>query len=168
MDSRALHALNCATGESIRGHYSVCSIVHAVASLADTSACTEPRGLVPSRPALRPADVLTSAAFGPLAALDVCVASPEGSGAGPDACVAGAQRKTDKYSSVLDELVAEGYDYRPLVWSCWGRAGTDASAAMWALAAAAARRQGLADARPLARRAQALIGALSGAGWAPW
>ena len=87
------------------------------------------------------------------------MASPDGSGAGPDACVAGAKRKTDKYSSVLNELVAEGYQYRPLVWSCWGRSGTDASAAMWAMASAAARRQGLADARPLARRAQALIGA---------
>ena len=159
MDTRGIHAMNCAPGESTRGHYSLCSVVHCLASLSDSSACTEVRGLVPSRPALRPADVLTSAAFGHLAALDVCVTSPERSGAGPDACIAGAQRKLDKYAGVLDELVAEGYDYRPLVWSCWGRAGTDAAAAIRTLSAAAARRRGLADDAPLARRARALIGA---------
>ena len=73
---------------------------------------------MPSRPALRPADVLTSVAFGVLAALDVCIASPDGEGAGADACVSAAARKADHYADVIDELSAEGVAYKPLVWTC--------------------------------------------------
>ena len=48
----------------------------------------EPMGLVPSRPTLRPADVLSGAFHnGRLAAVDVGVISPSAAGAGAD-CVA--------------------------------------------------------------------------------
>ena len=159
MDARGLHALRCAPGESSRGHYAVCGVVHGLASLADSSSAVEPRGLVPSRPAIRPADVLTSAAFCTPAALDVCIASPDSAGAGTDVCIAAEVGKAGKYAAVLEELRAEGYDYRPMVWTSWGRAGLGAQAIVRSLAAVAARRRGLADPRPLELRARALISA---------
>ena len=159
MGADGKHALRCAPGESTRGHYSVTSVVHVLASLSDPASCAEPRGLVPSRPALRPADVLTSAAFSHLAALDVCVASPDAEGAGTDACAAGAVRKTAHYKDVIEELQDEGYTYHPLVWSSWGRPGHDAESAVRTLAAAVARRRGLGDGHALEARAKGLIGA---------
>ena len=108
LDMKCMHASRCAPGESNRGHYSVSSVVHGLASLADSSASLEPAGLVPSRPALRPADVLTSAAFCHPAALDVCVASPDSAGAGVNVCIAAAARKTDRYQDVLEELRGGG------------------------------------------------------------
>ena len=153
MDQRALHSLRCAPGESTRGHTGVCHVVHGLASLAESASSSEPRGLVPSRPALRPADVLTSAAFSVLAALDVCITSPDGEGAGADACVSAAARKREHYSAVLEELEDEGVTYKPLVWTCWGRPSPDAQAALRALASVAARRLGLADPRALEMRA---------------
>ena len=159
LDRKGLHSLCCAPGESTRGHGAVASVVHSLARLSDASASTEPRGLVPSYPALRPADVLTSVAFGRQAALDICVASPDGAGAGSDACAAAARRKSENYAGVIEELSEEGCDYRPLVWSCWGRPGGPASSALRCLAAAAARRRGIASGEELERRARALIGA---------
>ena len=159
LDPLCLHALRCAPGESNRGHYSVCSVVHSLASLADSSAAVEPRGLVPSRPAIRPADVLTSAAFQFPAALDVCVASPDSAGAGTDVCIAAEVRKRGTYKDVLAELRSEGYDYRPLIWTCWGRPSLEVQAVIRSLASVAARRRGLADPRPLEMRARVLIGA---------
>ena len=159
LDPLCQHATRCAPGESNRGHYVVCSVVHGLSNLADPSASSEPRGLVPSRPAIRPADVLTSAAFCIPAALDVCVASPDAAGAGTDACIAAAKRKREKYRDVLVELHDEGYDYRPLVWTCWGRPSVEVQAVIRSLASVAARRRGLADPKPLEMRARALIGA---------
>ena len=156
---RGLHALVCAPGESTRGHYAVSGVVHCLASLSDSSASTEARGLVPSRPALRPADILTSAAFGRQAALDVCVACPHSGGAGPDACVAAIQRKRAKYADILCELQREGYDYKPLVRSCWGRPDADASLALRTMVSAVARRKGFIGAAQIEKRARALIGA---------
>ena len=86
----------------------------------------------------------------------MCIASPDGWGAGPDACVSAAARKTYRYSNVIDELDAEGVAYKPLVWTCWGRPSPDAQAALRTLAFVAARRLGLADPRGLERRARAL------------
>ena len=80
-------------------------------------------------------------------------------GAGSDACIAAQNRKEEHYLPMLKELKDEGYDYKPLVWTCWGRPSLQAQGAIRTLAAVAARRRGLADARPLERRAQALIGA---------
>ena len=129
-----------------------------LARIGDTASCAEPRGLVPSRPALRPADILTTASCGRRAALDVCVASPDGAGAGADACASAALRKRYRYREVLDELKAEGYDYLPLVWTSWGRPGPEAQSTLRTLAASAARRLGLADGVALERQAASLIG----------
>ena len=158
LDHKAVHSLCCAPGESTRGHGAIASVVHSLACLSDAYSSTEPRGIVPSCPALRPADVLTSAAFGRQAALDICVASPDGSGAGSDACAAAIRRKSGRYSVIIGELEEEGYDYRPLVWSCWGRPAGSASATLRCLATAAARRRGLGCGLHLEQRARALIG----------
>ena len=115
----------------------------------------EPRGLVSSRPGLHPADLLTSAAFGRPAALDVSIACPDAEGAGLDACAATttAARKFGKYGDILDELREDGIDYRPLVW-CWGRPGGDAQAVR--SIASVARRRGLRNPDVLERHIRSL------------
>jgi hypothetical protein len=55
-------------------------------------------------------------------------------------------------------LADEGIEYRPLVWSCWGRPHCDANAALASMAAAASRRRGVATPEVLARRAKTLVG----------
>ena len=159
LDVRGHHALRCASGESTRGHNRVANTLLCLASLSDGTSCAEPRGLIASRPALRPADVLTTAAFGRGAALDVSIVSPDATGAGSDPCVASVAKKMRKYSSVLDELVEAGLDYRPVTWSCWGRPDAATSAVVRSMAVAAARRRGLASPAALACRTNALIGA---------
>ena len=84
LDRRGIHAQSCAQVETTRGHHRVCHRVHMVASLADPESVPEPVNLIPSRPLLRPADILTSAVSGSLVALDVGVCSPEASGSGSD------------------------------------------------------------------------------------
>ena len=72
MGGRCKHPLLCAVPEATRGHYGVRDEVLKLAHLADPSSATEALGLIPSAPALRPADILTSAALpGRLAALDI-------------------------------------------------------------------------------------------------
>ena len=158
MDRRGLHALRCAPGESTRGHNGVRDQVLGLATLGDGTSCVEPRGLVPSRPGLRPADIFSSAAFARQAALDVGIACPDAAGAGTDCCAALAQRKLDKYAAHLGELRSEGVDYIPLVWSCWGRPHEDAVAAIRSMAAAASRRRGDLRADALRARTAALVG----------
>ena len=78
LDTSGSHALCCSLGEATRGHNAVREQLHKVASGADPASETEPLGLIPSNPALRPADVFTSAAApGRLSALDVGICSPE-------------------------------------------------------------------------------------------
>ena len=158
MDARGLHALRCAPGEATKGHNRVRDQLLGLASLGDTTSAVEPRGLVPSQPGLRPADILSTAAFARPAALDVSVACPDSAGAGTDCCSAVAQEKLEKYAPYLDELWAEGISYVPLVWSCWGRPHEDATAAVRSMAAGAARRRG--DLQPDALRARttAMVG----------
>ena len=158
MDSRGCHALRCAPGESTRGHNWVANSLLGLASLADANSLAEPKGIVPSRPGLRPADLLSFAAIGRGAALDVSIVSPDSEGAGHDACFAMSSRKTEKYGSVLRELQEEGIDYKPVVWTCWGRPGGPAQAAVRELASAAARRRGIADPRILEKHLNAIIG----------
>ena len=158
VDSRCHHALRCAPGESTRGHNWVAGSLLGLASLADSTSLAEPRGLIPSRPGLRPADLLTFATIGRGAALDVSIVSPDSSGAGTDACVATTNKKMDKYKHVLHELHEEGLEYTPVVWSCWGRPGSAASSTVRQLACSAARRRGIADPSILERHVNAIIG----------
>ena len=158
LDTRGLHALRCAPGEATRGHNAVRDQVLGLASLGDTAACSEPRGLIPSRPGLRPADILSTAAFARLTALDVGVTCPGSAGSGNDACAGMVMDKMDKYRPHLDELKDNSVYYMPLVWSCWGRPHEDASAAIRSMAAAAARRRGGLFGQALAARASSLVG----------
>ena len=118
LDRSCCHALLRATPEATRGHYDVRDAVLALAHLADPGAETESIGLIPTAPALRPADILTSAAIpGRLAALDIGVTSPDAAGAGEDCCDAMWQTKVGKYEDYASELNAQGIRYQPMVFS---------------------------------------------------
>jgi hypothetical protein len=159
LDAAGTHALACARAEATRGHYAVRDCVLHLAHLADPTAECEVPGLVASAPMLRPADVLTAAAFpGRLAALDVGVTSPHRPAAGDDACAAMHASKLAVYAPYSAELAASGVAYLPLVWSAYGRPHPEASAALELLARRAARRRGLRCHRPLLRRTLAAVG----------
>ena len=68
-------------------------------------------------------------------------------------------RKRETYAKYLDALEAEGVEYRPLVWSCWGREHPETTAVLTGLARRAARRRGLVSHKPLLRQARAQVGA---------
>ena len=153
------HPLCCALPEATRGHYGVRDEVLALAHLADPTAAVESVGLVPSVPELRPADILTSAAFpGRLAALDIGVTSPDRSGAGEDCCDSMHQRKLGDYGHVLAELEEQGVTYRPMVWSCFGRCHPEAQAILATMATRVARRRGLRGSNLVLRRVRTAIG----------
>ena len=151
------HAVCCAPGEATRGHNRTRDVLLGLASLADGSARPEVAGLVPGAPALRPADILTDAAFGRLSALDVSIVAPHASGAGRDAVATRVQGKMQFYAPYLDALAEAGVAYRPLVWSAWGRPHEDAATAITTMAAAAGRRSGAPPAI-LAARARTCVG----------
>ncbi len=62
------------------------------------------------------------------------------------------------YRRYLPELAAQGVQYHPIIWSSWGRPHADASAALKAMAARAARRRGFTSGRALYRHVRAAIG----------
>ena len=159
MTKCASHAFCCALPEATRGHYSVRDAVLPLAHLADPRTSVEPRGLVPSAQALRPADILSSAALpGRLTALDIGIASPDASGAGDDCCDAMFQRKRYTYRNYLHELENEREIlYRPLVWSTWGREHPETTSILQSLSRVAARRCGLRDHRLLLRRVRSAV-----------
>ena len=144
LDSQCRHALRCALGPATRGHNRVRDTLLGLASLADNNAATEVRGLVASAPSLRPADLLTSAAFGKMVAFDVGIANPAARTVGEDACVSMVDRKLNDYAPYMEE-------FRPMVWSCWGRPHTDACSAVRSMAQSAARRHGAVQARSRAQ-----------------
>ncbi|CAK0833355.1 unnamed protein product, partial [Prorocentrum cordatum] len=131
LDRECRHALRCAPGAITRGHNKVRDSLLGLASLSDNAAAVEVPGLVPSHSAL-----LT----------------------GAGACAAMVAEKRGKCAHVLPELADEGIEYWPLIWSCWGRPRSDATAAVGPMAAAASRRRGVAAPGVLARRAKALVG----------
>ena len=110
-----------------------------LAHLADSAASPETLGLIPSCPALRPADILTTAALpGRLAALDVGVASPDAAGADGDCCDAAFRRKVREHGPHLRELEAAGVVYRPLVFSAFGRLHPESQTVLATLAGSSA------------------------------
>ena len=116
-------------------------------------------GLIASAPGLRPADILTSAlAVDRDTALDVGVAAPDASGAGDDCTESMRKRKHAKYAPFAQDLAAAGVVYRPLVWSCFGREHAETTTALVTIARRVARRQGLADHRPVLNRIHAAVG----------
>ena len=117
-------------------------------------------GLLDAAPGSRPADILTSAVSpGLVSALDIGVAAVESQQAGEDCTEAMRRRKRATYAKHLPALEAEGVEYRPLTWSCWGREHPDTTAALTALARRAARRRGLPSHAALLQRTRAQVGA---------
>ena len=159
MGSSASHALCCNLAEATRGHYAVRDEVLTLAHLADSMSAVEVPGLIPSRPSLRPADILTSAAVpGRLAALDIGISSPDSTGAGLDCCAAMEKRKHREYARYTDELKENGgIVYKPLVWSAWGRPHIETQVMLESMAKIVARRKGLQDYRLVLRRVQCAI-----------
>ena len=152
------HALCCAPGESTKGHNDVRDALFDLARLADATAEKEVLGLLETAPGLRPADVLTTAVSpGLTSALDVGIAAPHAVHAGEDCTESMRVRKRATYARFLPALQAEGVEYRPLVWSCWGREHPDTTAALTQLARQAARRRGLPDHKQLLRKARSQI-----------
>ena len=138
-----IHGLLCAPGESTRGHNAIRDELHSMAIPIDSAAETEPEGLIPSRPFLRPADVLTGAFHhGRLAAVDVGVICPSASGAGSDCVVTMDQRKRARIHPFSDQLEAGGVDYQTFIVSCWGRLHPAAMVMLTNAAKRTARRRG--------------------------
>lgn len=142
LDSAGGHASCCAVGEATLGHNAVRDVVFAYAAEADPSADREVADLAPSHPRARPADVLTTAAIaGRVAALDVGVTSPAAA-AGADAADAMFARKVAEREPIRAELEASNIEYRPIVWTCFGRPHAAAAAAVRAIARRVARKRG--------------------------
>ena len=159
LDVKGIHCLNCAPGRSTHGHNEVRDVILKAALLGDSIACSEPGGLIPSDPLLRPADVLTTAALpGRSAALDLGVASPFAAGAGDDYCDTMHQRKMAKYEPYFEELAMEGIHYVPVIFSAFGRPHPQASVVMNNLASIAARKRGISDVEAIRRRLETWIG----------
>ena len=158
LDAQCRHALRCALGPATRGHNRVRDTLLGLASLGDGVAATEVRGLIGTAPSFRPADLLTTAAFGRLTALDVGIANPAARTAGDDACETMVRKKLSDFAPYFDELRDDRVEYRPLVWTCWGRPHVDATDAIRSMAAAAARRQGAVCAHDIERRTRAAVG----------
>ena len=155
----AAHCLCCAAPEGTKGHYAVRDSILPLVHLADPSAALEAPELIPTAPALRPADIYSESALpGGRAALDVGICSPDAMGAGADCCDAMWEKKQRRYAEYRDDMAHQGLVYVPLVFSCCGRVHGEATAAIVHIAQQAARRQGLSDHRPLLRRTMAGIG----------
>ena len=160
LDTFGSHALRCAKAACTVGHNRVRDAVHQLAHAADASATTEPEGLIPYAPGLRPADILTSAALpGSLAALDIGICSPDSAGAGADCCASMATRKLRSYQNHFGALGRQGIRYQPMPFSSYGRMHPSTAAILITMARGAARRQGVQGHKPILRRAQARIGA---------
>ena len=158
LDAAGGHASCCAPGESTRGHNAVRDVVFDFSVAADDATEKEPEDLVPSRPRLRPADILSPAAVpGRLAALDVGVASPFAQAAGLDAAASMFARKVAERESIAPELAAQNIVYQPIVWTTFGRPHEGATAAMASIAKKLARRRGRASRRALLRQMRAAV-----------
>jgi hypothetical protein len=158
LDPSGSHALCCALAEATRGHNAVRDQLHKGARGADPTAELEPLGLIPGHPTLRPADVFTSAAVpGRLSALDVGICSPDAGAAGDDCTESMRLRKLSDYGSHLGALERQNIEYRPMVWSAYGRPHSAATQALRAICRCTARRRGLVKADALYRRTHAAI-----------
>ena len=124
---------------------------HEFTHFADCSAVTEIRQLFPDAPNLRPADIFTAAALpGRMTALDIGICCPDASNAGLDCCDTMYCSKVAKYSQFLN--VQQEFEYRPLVFSCYGRVHPEACSILKTIAKGAACRHGVIDFKSLLSR----------------
>ena len=115
MDARARHAMRCAPGQSSRRHSRIRDTLHGLAAMSDGGAITEAAGLLDSAPTLRPASLLTHAAFwqGKTIAFDVNVASGGARAAGYDPCASAVQRKHNHHGPFYADMHEAGITYAP-------------------------------------------------------
>ena len=98
--------------------------------------------MVALQPRARPADALTSAAIpGRVAALDIGVTSPAAS-SGEDAADAMFRRKVQEREGIRNELDHQNIEYRPMVWTHFGRLHEAAVDVIRSIARIVARRRG--------------------------
>ena len=143
LDSNGTHALCCAPGESTRGHNAVRDELFAITRIADTTAEREVLGLLDTAPGLRPADILTCAVQPALSsALDIGIAAPHSAHAGTDCCETMRLRKVRYYADHTGDLLEQGIEYTPVIWSCWGREHEDTTRVLRQIARVVARRRG--------------------------
>lgn len=146
-------------GESRKGHYSVRDCVLELTHLADPSSETEVRALFPDAPTLRPADIYTCAALpGRMAALDIGICRPDVCKAGEDRCDSMYRDKIKRYNQFLVGRTGPGFDYCPLVFSCYGRVHLEFMSILQNIAQGVARRRGLLDFRGFIARARRNVG----------
>ena len=84
----------------------------------------------------------------------MCVCSPFVINAGSDCCDTAFNRKRKDYHHILDELRYQGIEYKPLVFSAYGRPHADASHWLVFSAKAAARKRGISDFKQILSRVQ--------------
>ena len=139
-----------------KGHYAVRDQVLDLTHLADPSAEVEVTGLFSDAPTLRPADIFTIAALpGRSAALDIGICSPDACTAGLDCCDSMRRKKVDKYAHYVGRV---DFEYRPLVFSWYGRVHPECQDILKTLARGAARRRGVRDYGTLLSRVHQNIG----------
>ena len=154
LDAQGTHATCCHSAAVTIGHNRIRDVLAMGFAVTDPATVIEPAGLVPSRPTLRLADILTrSARESGYAAVDVGVASPHAAYAGDDCLVAMLLRKQQHYGdAVLNEFSSEGISYTPALVSCYGRRSTTLSSLLHLAALRAARVRGLASGAALEAR----------------
>ena len=159
MDVQGRHAMCCLGAATTIGHNRVRDVIAMGLAMADPGTVIEPMGLVPSRPSLRPGDVLSRAGREQgLIAGDIGIASPGAGGAGTDCVEAMRAQKLAWYGDeVLSELQAQGITYQPLIASCYGRRSRVLTDILRAAASRAARTRDGATAAGLLRRWQRAI-----------
>ena len=128
-----------------------------LASQADPAAESEPIGLIPERPTLRPADVLCAVSHGQLGALDVGVTMPMPADGRNCAAERYKQAKLTKYGPYLEQLRLQGIRYVPLVWTAWARPHADVTHTLKNLASIAARRRGMVSGGDILRKTVQMV-----------
>ena len=86
-----------------------------------------------------------------MTALDIGICCPDACNAGSDCCDSMYCAKVAKYRPHLE--VQHEFEYRPLVFSCYGRVHPEACSILKTLAKGAARRHGVIDFKGLLARA---------------
>ena len=157
LDSAGSHAACCSTAEGTRGHYKVSNLMWTAASQCDPSAETETPGLIPGTD-LRPADVLTTALGNGTTALDVGIASPDSRHAGRDCTQTMLDAKVRKYSPHFGVLDQQNIEYKPVIWSSYGRPHAQTLSVLRTLSRRISRRRNVGSA---AQVFQQLHGAIS-------
>ena len=152
LDLQGKHVL-CCVGS---GHSRVRDPIAMGLAMADAGTVTEPLGLVPSAPNLRPADILTRAST--VDGCDVGIASPEASGAGLDSVESMRVRQLEHTGErVPMELEEQNVLYTPLVLSCYGRRSSILTSLLRAAAQQAARTRDASTAESLVWRWELVV-----------